>query len=238
MALSSKYTVYKHTNKENGKVYIGITSQAVERRWQNGIGYARTYFGNAIQKYGWDGFDHEVLLTGLDKETACRMEIELIAAYKSNDREHGYNIAEGGQTADVICVKSGEENPRAAAVRRIDPATGETVIYKTVKAATDEMKINHRGISKACKGINHTYKGFVWEYVDKPVQKHSAVGIGNYDHAKQRKKIKLTEPSGEERYFNSISEAGKALGIRPNTISRYLLGIRTDATGRGWAYCL
>lgn len=37
------YTVYMHTTP-NGKRYIGITAQTVERRWQNGYGYA--YGGN------------------------------------------------------------------------------------------------------------------------------------------------------------------------------------------------
>ena len=54
------FLVYKHTNKENGKVYIGITSQEPKRRWQNGAGYYGTYFYYAIQKYGWDGFEHDI----------------------------------------------------------------------------------------------------------------------------------------------------------------------------------
>lgn len=238
MALSNKFSVYKHTNIANGKIYIGITSQPVERRWQKGAGYVHTYFGNAISKYGWNGFTHEVIFTGLDKKTACRVEIELIAAYKANEREYGYNIAEGGNTADCVRVKTGEENPRAAAVRRIDPKSGEIVVYPTIKAACDDLGINHRGISKACKGIAKTYMGYEWEYVNKPCEKPKHNGAGNYDHDKQRKRITLTEIDGTTRIFDSIKEAGETLGIRPNTISRYLLGIRADASGRGWSYCL
>ena len=65
------YCVYKHTNKFNGKVYIGITSQQPEKRWKNGYGYeGNEYFYRAIQKYGWnDGFNHEIIVSGLTKES-------------------------------------------------------------------------------------------------------------------------------------------------------------------------
>lgn len=37
--LERKYTVYKHTNIINKKVYIGITKQNPIERWRNGEGY-------------------------------------------------------------------------------------------------------------------------------------------------------------------------------------------------------
>lgn len=98
------YSVYKHTlpkevgHKDNDMFYIGITKNDVKKRWQNGLGYRHnSYFNNAIQKYGKDNFLHEVLFSGLTKEEAEQKEIEMIAYYKSNQREYGYNISNGGE---------------------------------------------------------------------------------------------------------------------------------------------
>ena len=99
------YKVYKHTlpkevsGKENDMVYIGITCQEkVYYRWgRNGIKYkSSTYFYNAIQKYGWDNFHHEVLFDGLTKEEANRKEVELIYEYDSANKLKGYNMELGG----------------------------------------------------------------------------------------------------------------------------------------------
>lgn len=67
-----KYCVYCHTNKINGKKYIGITSQKPQHRWKNGQGYRNNeYFFRAIEKYGWHNFTHEILYTDLSKEVLC-----------------------------------------------------------------------------------------------------------------------------------------------------------------------
>ena len=91
------YCVYKHTSP-SGKVYIGITGLNPVKRWRNGKGYeSNTYFWRAISKYGWDSFTHEIIVSMLTKEEASRIEIDLIAKYKSNDPEYGYNITSGGE---------------------------------------------------------------------------------------------------------------------------------------------
>ena len=54
-AYNKKYCVYVHTNKFNGKKYVGITSMNPKDRWKNGNGYSNnSYFTNAIRKYGWE----------------------------------------------------------------------------------------------------------------------------------------------------------------------------------------
>ena len=58
-----------HRNMINDKKYIGITSRNVDLRWQNGLGYKNTHFGNAIKKYGWENFSVETLYFGEDYNT-------------------------------------------------------------------------------------------------------------------------------------------------------------------------
>lgn len=99
-----QYCVYMHVNKTNNKKYIGITKQdKPEHRWgTNGINYHESpHFFSAIQKYGWDNFEHIVVATGLSQEEACKMEIELIAEHKTQNKEFGYNVLAGG-TAPII----------------------------------------------------------------------------------------------------------------------------------------
>ena len=55
------FCVYVHTNKINGKRYVGVTSQEPEKRWNEGKGYTprQPHMYNAIQKWGWDNFEKE-----------------------------------------------------------------------------------------------------------------------------------------------------------------------------------
>lgn len=97
----NSYTVYEHVNKQNGKRYIGITSKKPEDRWGNdGSKYVGSpKFYSAILQHGWDNFDHNIVASGLSKEEACAVEIELIARYDTN--KTGYNITSGGDCAPM-----------------------------------------------------------------------------------------------------------------------------------------
>lgn len=98
----NNYTIYIHKNKINGKVYVGQTCQKVEYRWNKGKGYDTCpLFYKAILKYGWDNFEHIILLENLTKEEADIQEQKYIQLYKSNKREFGYNIQSGGNDHSV-----------------------------------------------------------------------------------------------------------------------------------------
>ena len=99
---TSLYLIYRHISPI-GKSYIGITKQDTARRWQNGKGYnTQKKFWNAIQKYGWENFSHEILAENLTEEEACSMEIKYIEKYKSTNSKYGYNVAVGGTTGKTL----------------------------------------------------------------------------------------------------------------------------------------
>ena len=91
------YCVYSHTNKTNGKTYIGLTSMTPEERWKSGKGYhSGTHFRNAIDKYGWDNFEPRILSDCLTKKEADVLEKMYINILRTRNNEYGYNITEGG----------------------------------------------------------------------------------------------------------------------------------------------
>lgn len=95
--LEKEYTVYKHISP-NGKQYVGITSQSVEQRWNNGHGYrSNQYFTNAINKYGWDNFEHIILFDKLSSDEACEIEKKLIHELDLTNPKNGYNHSFGGE---------------------------------------------------------------------------------------------------------------------------------------------
>ena len=101
--MDKKYCIYKHTNIIDGKVYIGQTCRKPEYRWNNGKGYKQCpCFYNAIQKYGWDSFKHEILEQGLTFEEANLKQQYYIQLFKSNNSNFGYNLTTGGQGSHEI----------------------------------------------------------------------------------------------------------------------------------------
>lgn len=95
--MENDYSVYIHIFPNN-KVYIGITLRNPIKRWgHKGYGYRlQPKMYNAINKYGWDNIQHNILFSHLSKEEAERKEKELIKKY--NAIANGYNIELGGNT--------------------------------------------------------------------------------------------------------------------------------------------
>lgn len=257
------YFVYKHTNKTNGKCYIGITGRAPKRRWVNGAGYvSNEYFYSAIKKYGWDGFEHTILAEGLTLEEACAMERELIAEYNSADREYGYNLDLGGTGAgkrSEATVQKQREN-----VNRLYRETDLRQKISEGGKRRFEKEEEHEKLRKAaymrnqdpqkyqniCEGNRNRWKreeerekvseGLKSYYANNPerkeeIAKERKAFFAAHPEKKTTKKVAQLDLTEEVvKIWDSLTEAAKNCGLDVRNISAVCTGKRKTAGGYIW----
>ena len=223
MVNQNNYKVYMHTNKINGKKYIGITGRSVEERWLGGNGYKTGSFRNAINKYGWGNFDHEVLCEGLTEGEANEKEIFYIKQYKTRDRKHGYNIHIGGS------VKKGYQHTEEA--------------KKKISIASKKMSIETRRLARSKQIITESHKKHMSEarlgmkFSEEHLKNLSLSHVGNpgYWEGKERPeetRIKICEKLSKNKVicvetgviYRSVKEASRLTGIASANIYKWCKG--------------
>lgn len=156
--------IYKATNKINGKVYIGQTTDSLASRRSGHMYEARhrnrTYFYHAINKYGSEGFIWEQIAEATTKEELDQLEIDLINQYNSTNPEKGYNGKEGGSrgknseaTRKKISetVRASEKFKKAMTdpnirSKRASRRIGEKHSEETKEKMSKSSKGHHRGL--------------------------------------------------------------------------------------------
>lgn len=205
------YTVYLHRNLKNQKVYIGQTCQSVQKRWNNGKGYISSpHFYAAIQKYGWNNFEHIILKEKLNAEEADYWEKYYINLYQSQQSEKGYNILSGGNEK-LKEYWSKESNRKNQSLKRKQYFKNHPEKIKEIKNRLNTPEIN---------------------------EKHKVFMKNNYDisflkQINEKRKIQvLCIETG--KVFDSLIEAGKFYNISIGNISSVLSGKRKTAGGYHW----
>lgn len=157
-------------------MYIGITGRDVKERWgHNGKNYTTSpHFYSAIQKYGWDEFEHNILYENLTKNDACTKEQELIKKYNTMDNRYGYNMTTGGEIFTMskeanlkksIAMrgnKNGLGKPCSIEKRKKLRASnlGKTRSEETRRKQSEKAKLRHVPCSEAKREIlrnNHPH---------------------------------------------------------------------------------
>ena len=154
------YIVYKHTNKTNGKIYIGITCQTPEQRWRSGLGDKdQSKFYNAILKYSWNGFLHEIIFSNLSQKQAYELEEKLIKQYDSID--NGYNIQIGGEDIGIWAKANLSKR-----IYQLDPVDYHVIReYESIADASDKHNIASTSIAQAIRRSG-TSVGYYWCIAD------------------------------------------------------------------------
>lgn len=242
-----KYCVYKHTSPSQ-KVYIGITKQSPNERWKNGLGYQSSpHFWNAIQKYGWDSFQHDVLSDGLSAEEACEEEKHLISEYMATDRRFGYNEKSGGQTGSYLNDEARKRVSESLNRFYADHPEEREAISERVTGHrhTDEAKAK---MSAAKKGRTFTQTPEWRQHIGEANKAKIADDPEYYERISNRcrengtkaaKPVIQTDMDGNEiSRFESSHEAERKTGVHNGNIGRCCKGYTKSAGGYKWRYAI
>ena len=220
---NDSYLVYIHFNQANGKCYVGVTRKNNPNdRWHNGNGYKyNTYFYNAIQKYGWDNFEHIIFASRLTKEEASSIERLLINKLQSDNPDFGYNICSGGYDCQGL---SGIRNPF---YKKVPTKAIEASIKSRIgKHLSEKQKKN---ISIANKGKPKSV-----EAISKSVATRKKNGYPDYSGAKNpsAKAVVCVETG---IVYSTVKEASESIGVGKSAIVN---AIKKNQRSKGfhWSY--
>ena len=181
--------IYKITNIQNNKVYIGQTIRPIQDRFHRHINDALnnildTHFARAIRKYGKDNFIIEQIDQAQTQDELNKKEQYWIQYY--NSVQNGYNETDaiskcGGNTyqsktekeMEVIKekirqTKLGAKNPMAKKIKRINIITNKVDIFDTIISCAKACGIKNgkTSITTRLNGqIKSPYKNtWIFEY--------------------------------------------------------------------------
>ncbi|MBQ2870433.1 GIY-YIG nuclease family protein [bacterium] len=206
--------VYCHINKINGKRYIGITKRSLkERCGTNGVDYKKsTRFYNAIQKYGWDNFDHIILEENLTRKQASEREQYYINLYNTMNDRYGYNITSGGDDNFI-------RNPLTEEQKQL--------VSETTKKAMNEPKLRAHMLE--------VYKSDNWikKNSDSAKNQWATTDLKTKVQEANGRKVKCIETG---KQYMSILEASKDTGISSYKISQSCKIENYIADGTHWQF--
>lgn len=231
------YCVYIHTNKIDYKKYAGITKygNAPNKRWQNGKAYLlNKHFTQAIRKYGWDNFEHEIIASNLTEEEAKRFESILIDKLDLMNPDKGYNLNSGGETMNHSeQTKRKMSKSHSKAVCQYNTEGDFVKKWGSATSAGQALGIDAHWIAQCCKNNACTSAGFVWRYENDPFY------LKDDPHFTKVYQFNLNGELIKE--WRSISLASKETNINPGLISHCCNGLSKTAGGFIWSrenYCV
>ena len=178
MEVINIFKVYCITNLINNKKYIGITSRNIKTRFQEHCSHNQTLVYDAVQKYGKENFQIEILENNIPKEEIDKRERYFISKFNTLI-PNGYNLSTGGISNKDLNDKTkrklsemnmGIKNPRCHKyILQIDKNTKEILgkfgsAREAARFLGNESK--NVNINYCLRGKTKTAYGYIWKYED------------------------------------------------------------------------
>jgi group I intron endonuclease len=231
--------IYKITNRVNGKVYIGKDEASRPPYYGSGKLIRR-----AIQLYGKDSFEKEIIEDVEGRELLCEREIYWISFYNSTDSRIGYNITKGGDGGDTLSnhpdLDTIKEKISNATVGRV--FTEEHLI--NLKKNHPKLTMEEKNMDKATwlVSIRESHAKRKGKTLEEIVGEDRAKKIKEHLREKRQERAEYFETpvaqysrEGELlQTYKSQAEASKATGIRQGDISNCIKGRQKVVKGFIW----
>jgi len=164
--------IYKITNIQNNKVYIGQSIRPINQRFKRHINDAinnklDTHFARAIRKYGKENFYIKAIDKASNQDELNQKEIYWIKYYKATNEKYGYNETDalnkcGGNTyknkneeemkkikSKISETKIEGLNPMAKKIKRINIIDGSIEYFDSIIGCARELEISTSSKRKA-----------------------------------------------------------------------------------------
>ncbi len=213
------HTIYVHTNKHNGKQYVGQTKKSLSGRWYKHVYDAtsdnRTQaFHHAIRKHGADSFYHDVLQVVPTQEAANDAEIFWISYLKSNQKSHGYNLTSGGCVGAKVSDETRAKQSVAARARcaRWTDEYRSKVSTSIKKTWSDPARVEAQRSKALRRCLDPEYRAKQsagWaNIVDSETRTKAAVAMGT-DEVRAKLSASATRRSSTDEWRAQFAEEAK-----------------------------
>lgn len=196
--------IYKITNLINNKIYIGQTTESINKRW---IRHCQrnsncTYLGRAIQKYGKENFSIEEIDNAIDFQELNSKEEQWIKYFKTLDINYGYNIRSGGANpkhSEETKKKIGDSN-RGKTLPKLSDDRKKAISLRT-SGKNNPMygSIMPEEHKQKLIAINQNRKG-TWKRSDENKQKIRNTLLGQKHSEDRKQKIKESWIKRKEKF--------------------------------------
>lgn len=209
------YEIYKITDRINGKVYIGATSQGCGKRFKQHIWKANEgsnyAFHKAIRELGENNFEAETIEYVNSIDELKQREKYWIIQYRTTNPKYGYNSDCGGDImfhteeskAKISAIHKGrDQSSRYKAVLQYDENGNFISEFPSLSHACEFTKICRASL---IRGLKHSFKGrskvnpYIWvykeEYPDVPskINTEGLIGDVNLNRTLSENFIKARE---------------------------------------------
>lgn len=210
--------IYKWENTVNGKVYIGQSQNIYIRFRDYKKGNFNVHMANAIQQYGLDAFDIEIIERDVPVDKLDEREQFWMDYYQSYNRDFGYNILPSA--GSFRGFRHSEETKMRMSLNAIGHPSAMSGKHHTLETRR-KMSESHMNVPTG-RPITEEQQRKMQEGAKKTVWKPVA---------------KIDIKTGETiATYPSLREAARQHDVNKCGIQRCCVGLQTDFLGFAWVY--